>query len=742
MITKRIRRTASLVLVVFAASAIVASGEDLPTATETPDLVLVLSGGGARGAAHIGVLRVLEELHIAPDMIVGTSMGSIVGGLYAAGWSPDEIEDLLVSIDWNQVFSDRIPRDERSYRRKQDERPYLIPVKLRFGKGGLVLHSGLLGGQSLELLLRELEARSQPEKNFDELPVPFRAVATDLLTATPVVINNGSLATAMRASMAIPGIFAPVEINGQELADGGSVANLPVGVAQELGAKAIIAVDITSPLAKPDKDRPSFLDVIQQANDILTVANRRQDVKLLGADDVYIRPDLKGLSFIDFDRADEMVVLGEAAARMETDRLRRHAVSDDAWQAYISRQRRRPTDRIRVDRLRLDNDGRLNDDIELRALDIDPPLEVDPKELRKDIMRLHHLQPSGTIGFQVEDNEGKRELVISTPQPPFGRNSLQFGLGFLDDFQGDTGYSISARHQMLPINRNAGEWENFLKVGTISHLSSELYQPLSTDLRWFAATKLGITKRNQQLWFEGQPYATYRLETASWRLGGGRVFGNWGELALGAFVSDNRADLKTGDPFFPDFKEHLGGLDISFEVDTENSVMFPRSGTDVDIRFSRNLESFGSDRDSSRVHGRWSRALSFGEYTLSPYLEYGENFDPGAEFFDLFFLGGPGRLSGLGVAELYGEKLAFARLGAHRRLKRIDIGGIRVRLYAGLTLEAGNVFTYEASIDVAEFLVGGDVFVGAETPIGPLYLGYGYTQGGRYRWFLAVGDNF
>ncbi len=290
------------------------------SAEEDPKLVLVLSGGGARGITHIGVIRVLEELHIAPDLIVGTSMGSIIGGLYAAGWSPDEMEEIVQIIDWENIFTDRVDRSDRSFRRKQDDRPVLIQGRLHFDGIKPLMPSGVIRGQRLELALRIIEALSPAENDFDRLPIPFRAVAADIATGEAVVISEGSLATAMRASMSIPGALPPVGIDGRELVDGGITANLPVGIAQDLGAHEIIAVDISSPLLKEDDEEfESFLSIYTHLNSMLTVRNRDRDAALLRPDDVLIVPDLGDITFVSFDRVQETVAIGEEAART-TDR--------------------------------------------------------------------------------------------------------------------------------------------------------------------------------------------------------------------------------------------------------------------------------------------------------------------------------------------------------------------------------------------------------------------------------------
>lgn len=708
-----------------------------------PDLVLVLSGGGARGAAHIGVLRVLEEMHIAPDMVVGTSMGSIVGGLYAAGWSPDEIEELLVSIDWNAVFTDKVPRNELSFRRKQDDRPYLIDARLHLDEDGFYLPAGLISGQSMEILLQTLEARSRPEQDFDRLPIPFRAVATNIKTGEAVILDSGSLARAMRTSMSIPGLFPPVILDGQQLVDGGSVANLPIGIAQDLGAKSVIAIDISSPITRDDETLKNFFDIYKKLNALLTVSNRTTDVARLRPNDVLIRPELGDISFLAFDRATETVALGETAAKSAADQLLPFVASPSEWEAFLRRQRRPPTDTIHVDRVRLEGSGLINRSVAMTSLYIQPPADLDPEELRRDIMRLFHLRHSGIVSFRVDEVDGVQELVIDAPPPPYGRHSFQFGLGIFDDFEGNGEYTLSVRHQMLPANRRDGEWQTLLEIGSSSQFVSEFYQPLGPRLRWFVAPSINISRKRQDIWVNGNPWATYNLSQQEIRLSGGRVLGNHSEIRLGAFYSDNELDLQVGDPFFPNFEKNRAGFDLTYLHDTESSVMFPRSGGDTRIRLTRTLEAMGSESDQTQFSISMGHAWSFGEYTVVPYLEFGDNQDPETNnFTDLYFLGGPGRLSGLGNEELFGDSLILARIQSYRRLKKIDLAGISIRLYTGISLEAGNTFFFDESLALDKLLYGGTVFIGAETPIGPLYLGYGYTEGGRSRWYLAIGDHF
>jgi NTE family protein len=711
---------------------------------EEPKLVLVLSGGGARGIAHIGVIRVLEELHIAPDLIVGTSMGSIIGGLYAAGWSPDEMEEIVQVIDWKNIFTDRVDRKDRPFRRKQDDRPVLIQGRLYFDGLKPVMPSGVIKGQRLELALRIIEALSPAKTDFDQLPIPYRAVAADIATGEAAVISSGSLATAMRASMSVPGALPPVNLNGRDLVDGGITANLPIGIAQDLGAHKIIAVDISSPLLdEEDEEFESFMSVFTHLNSLLTVRNRDRDAALLQSDDVLIVPDLGDISFVSFDRVEDAVAIGEEAARLQIDELRKFSANEDRWISFDGRPRSQGMAPLEIDRIRLENTSRVDDRLVSKALTIRPPETLDWKSLGLDLLQLYNTRYFGVIGFHLEKvEEDVHELVIETPEPPHGRGSLQFGIGFLDDFDGGSTYHLQARHQYLPANHRGGEWETTVQIGTVAGAMTEFYQPLDWGMNWFVEPSLRYERGTQEIWFDGQAIAEYQFSGFDARLAAGRVLGRWGELRLSALTGDYRGSPRIGIPEFGSVEERRGGGEVRFRIDTEDSVVFPRSGGDVDLVYTVSSEALGADTHFERLWGKASYAWSFGENTVVPAVEYGQNLDPAESFFSAFFMGGLGRLSGLGDRELFGDTIALAKLVAYRRLLRFEAAGMKVKIYAGLSLEAGNAYFDGESVSWGNMLKGGSVFIGGDTFIGPIIFAYGRTEGNRDRFYFAIGDKF
>jgi NTE family protein len=332
--------------------------------------------------------------------------------------------------------------------------------------------------------------------------------------------------------------------------------------------------------------------------------------------------------------------------------------------------------------------------------------------------------------------------VIHTPPPDHGRGSLQFGVGYFDDLEGGADYQVSARHQLLPANRRGGEWENVLQLGSISLASSEFYQPLDAGMRWFVAPRIEFRRELLDLYLESRPVAEYRLDTAEARLAAGRVFGRWGELRAAAFLTDVYADPRIGDPRFPPADELRSGLELRFRVDTVDDVAFPRSGSEVEVVYTVSSSTLGSEADFERVWGSAAHSWSFGELTVTPHLEYGENLEQTFDVIDLYPLGGLFRLSGLGRNELLGQRVALARVLGYWRLLGIQFAGLGVRLYAGTSFEAGNVYSGDSPLTADSLRYGGSVWVGASTPLGPALLGWGLSEGGRDRFYILIGDRF
>ena len=328
--------------------------EGASTPSMRPKIGLVLGGGGAKGASHVGVLKVIEELRIPIDMVAGTSMGAIVAGLYASGLSPDEIGREMREMPWDDIFDDEPPRPDRPFRRKQDDEDYLVKRKPGVRDGKIKLPLGVIQGQKFALALNRLTLPVADVTDFDDLPVPFRAVASDIETGEKVVLGEGNLARSIHASMAVPGAFGPVEIDGRLLVDGGISDNLPIDVARDMGADVVIVVDLSEGL-KTAEEITSVLSMLGQLSALLTVRNVQEQLATLRPADVYIKPDLRDVKSTSFDKVAEAIGYGEEAARAVERQLLQYGSSPRVYEAYLSARNRLKPQAVVIDFIRFDN---------------------------------------------------------------------------------------------------------------------------------------------------------------------------------------------------------------------------------------------------------------------------------------------------------------------------------------------------------------------------------------------------
>lgn len=704
-------------------------------------VVLVLSGGGARGAAHVGVLEVLEELQVPVDMVVGTSMGAVVGGLYAAGWSPQDLVGIITAVDWVDVFADAVPHERKAFRRKLDDAEYLVRGSIRFDEGRPYLPLGAIQGRRIELLLRSLELQTAAAPDFDHLPIPFRAVAADLGSSEPVVLGSGSLAKAIRASMSIPGAFAPVEIGGRLLVDGGVAANLPVRIARELGGRRIIAVDISSPL-DPDAAQTNLFSVMRRMTAFLTSGNVRVDLAALGPEDVLVTPPLGDFTFIDFADMPEAIEAGRVGARAAADELRRFAVGDREWREWQAAHRRARSRNLRIDRLEVRNRSGLRDGIIAARLRRHVGTSLDVSALSADLMDLHGLELFGQIEVDVVEEGGERVLVAEVGPPPFGANSLRFGLSLQDDFESQVAYSLTVRHRLLPLNSRGGEWVNVVQLGETQAVTSELYQPLDDDLAWFVAPAAGYRREAWTLWDEGLPVSELWLRSVGGRLDGGRTLGSWGQVRLGAFWFDRQVDERIGPPGLVEFEGVDAGVRLLFETRTFDEVVFPRFGGALSVELAESLEALGAERDFTEAKLTADHAWTFGRVTVVPGLELYRSWGDNDSLFAVESLGGPSRLSGYGYREILGHELVLARAAGYAELFAVDLAGLETRLYTGASVEYGDAWLEDQEVSLGSLRWSGSVFVGADTLLGPMSLRYGRGERGRDRWYFNIGASF
>jgi NTE family protein len=420
-----------------------------------PRIGLVLSGGGARGLAHIGVIKVLEEMQVPVDFITGTSMGAIVGGLYASGLSPDDLEKLVTSMDWDDAFTDRPAVDELSFRRKEDSQRYKINVDLGYRDGKFALPKGVIQGQNLNIQIKKLLLHTADIQNFDNLRIPFRAIAADIETGDQVILRSGDLAKAMRASMSIPGVFAPVEIGDRLLVDGGIANNLPADIARQMGADIIIAVDIGTSL-RSRENLSSAASITAQVMTILIQKNVQAQLSSMKEKDILIQPVLGDIGTTDFSKAARAITIGYDAANKVRTQIASLAVSPDLYQNYLARQRKGSTDAPVIDYVRVENNSSLLPQVLSAQIETWPGRKLHTETLVKDLKRLYGLDTFERVDFRLENIRKQTGLVIEADKKSWGDTFIKFGFSMADNFKGESTYSMATSITKAGLNALGG----------------------------------------------------------------------------------------------------------------------------------------------------------------------------------------------------------------------------------------------------------------------------------------------
>jgi NTE family protein len=708
------------------------------SAARRPKVCVVLSGGGARGAAHVGVLKVLEELRVPIDCITGTSMGSLVGAAYATGTTVPEMEDVLAGISTELLFKERPPRQEQTIRRKLDDRMDFVGPEIGLRSWDLELPKGFVSGVQLETVLRAL-AKARGYRKFDELGIPFRAVATDLVTGKAVVFADGELANVMRASMSVPGAIAPAEFDGKILVDGGLTNNLPIDVARAMGADVVIAVNLGTPLA-PREQLNSILGISGQVINILTEQNVQISLAMLKATDILILPELGDFSAGDFDHLPKTVPIGEAAARKVADRLSRLSLPPAEYAALRARQLvASSTDTRPIDEIRFEHLSRVNAEAAKGVMDTKPGEPIDPKVLDADMRRLYGTGDFEHVNYRIIEEPGKRVLAVDAIEKSWGPNYLRFGLGFSTDLKGDTFFNLLASYRRTWIDSLGGEWRNDLQLGQTTAFVSEFYQPLDARQFFFVAPRVELERRVVPLFQGTQRLATYNVRYARAGLDVGSQFTRYGELRLGVLAGSLDASLSTGPPELapPAGRIQQGAFTSRLIFDQLDSAIFPRSGAAASAHLFASSASLGATDPYTKWDADGAAVWSFGEHTFNFGFKAGGKLGNDAlPRYDLFQWGGFAQQSGYPTGALVTDRFTFGRLLYYNKfIKQKLLEGV----YAGFSLEAGKYGTPLVPGSPTGFLKSASVFLGADTPVGPLYFGYGRSADRNSSFYLFLG---
>jgi NTE family protein len=735
----RNRRTGALTAGVLAFWTIAGSllGESPEGPPKRPKIGLALGGGGARGMAHIGVIRALEQQHIPIDYVAGTSMGAIIGGLYACGYTPDEMEALIKKIPWATLFDDAPERKDQSFRTKEDDFEHLIPLEFGIKKGGLVLPPGLIAGSKLGFVLGGATLPCSGVGSFDKLHIPFRAVATDIQTGEPFVMSSGNLARAMRASMAIPAIFTPVEIDGHLLVDGGLSQNLPVQTVQAMGADIVIAVNVGSSGAEVAPKPESVGAMIGRFIDLPLQQNTMASARLAN---IVITPDLTGYSSADFVRGARMIPLGEKATLADAAKLQQWAepVADSA--------------------ARLAAHGTMAPTLPvIDAIEIDPVPGMDPRRLAyrvhtktgkvldtvvlgHDLKRIFAMGNFSVVSYAIVEDGSRHILRITATPKSWGPTFLQLGLSLATDFQLNTAFGVTALVNATEMNSLGGQWKTTATFGSPLDLGTRFFQPLTYRGEVFLSPYAAWNQDLAYIFRDGDAVGTYQRTRGAVGMDLGYEFGTWGELRVGYTRAYGKGRRKVGDPGFPDVDWDEGGWTARMRVDQLDNVNLPHSGYFANIDYIANRQGLGSTESFDRFDARGLGVQTIGRWTGLARVAGGSGFGTRIPFYDEFQLGGLFRLSGRPVGQLTGNTYAMATLLLYYKIT--GGGAVIKNLSLGVSAEAGNTWEYRAPVTSAGMRTAGSIYLITDTIIGPFFFGYGRSGSGNSAAYMYLNRAF
>jgi NTE family protein len=738
-------RVSLLLLAVVIICRIAVCQDSAPTTNESairqprPVIGLALSGGGALGLTEIGVIRWMEENHIPVDRIAGTSMGGIIGSMYATGMSPEEIQKFAKKINWDQAFLPEPGYTDISYRRKQDRRDFLVAAPLGL-KQGLRGPNGINSGQAAGLLLDRIAYPNSEVTDFDDLPIPFRCVATDMQSGEAVVLHSGYLADAVRASMAIPGVFTPVEVNGRILADGGMVQNIPVETARDMGANTVIAIELHYPPGDVGQ-LSTLVGVLSRAIDVMITQNEHRSLALAQA---RVRIDMKGFAITDYNRVDELVELGYKAAASQSTELLRYAITDPSeWQQYLdARNGRKHSFPDKVEKIVVtggdsDTDGRIK---QLLTKEIEGPLSL-PK-LEEKLTRIAGEGRFDRLGYEGFTQNGVPALRVTAHEKTYGPPFVDLAVNVEGSGVAAFDFSAGTRITFMDLFHRGGEWRSDLLFGSSDLAATEYYQPLGHS-RFFVAPYLFASKYARNAFNGLTRIAVFGDERAGGGFDIGFNSGRRSEFRIGYELFDGKLAPLIGAAGLPIVHGSTGQFRARYVWDGQDSPSVPSRGSRIVGTLSRVLQSPDLAQAVTQLDVQSSTFIRLSDKTsLFTDVSGGSTFGGSAGPFQLFTLGGPFRLGAYLPDQFLGNHYAYTSFGFRRELYRLP-QLVGKRIYWGGWYEAGSTFGTQTN-DPGPVVVRGSFNLGviADTIVGPIALAGSISPTGQSRVNFSIGRLF
>jgi len=737
-------RAFAVALLALALLPALAQGQGAPR----PKVGLVLGGGGARGAAHLGVLEVLEALRIPVDCVAGTSMGALVAGAWVAGVSPTQMREELSRADWADMFQDNPDYADLNHRNKRLSQRFLPGSETGLKAGGAVTPPGVVSAQKIKLFFNRLVRADAGERRIEELPLPVSIIATDIGTGERIVLREGSLTQAMRASMSVPGLMAPLEMGGRKLVDGGLVDNLPVReVRERCGAEVVIAVNVGSPPLKPDEVR-GLLTVSAQVIALLTEQNVQATLAALKPQDIVIQPELGTITAADFERHADAALRGRIAAQANAERLRALSVDEAAWAAWLRRiadllpdpRRSRP----RIDEVQVVGLSLVSETVVRRYLSQAVGEPLDTQALDQALGRVYGDGWYERVDYTVQ-REGERNVLRVMPvEKGWGPDYLRLGLRLDSNLSQGSSYLLRAGYHRTWMVPMGAELLVVGELGSSTGASVEWMQPLSADRLWFADFSAEHRRERSDYFYLEQRVAEYRGVRTRLEVTGGLNLSLMGTVRAGWRQTRVSRELETGIDILAAVPERgSGGWLVAADLDRLDRLYFPRSGWSAAAEWYHGhaggpREAGSSDSDYSRTSLDLRGAMPWQNNVLGARLAWVGSPQGSLPLHDAGRLGGFLNLTAFASGQLIGDDVAYAHVRAERIIGRAPLG-LRGDMRLGLALESGKVAKPYTVQKRNGWLHSLAAYLGGETPLGPVYLGIGFGSGRSTNAYLFIG---
>ena len=725
----------ALVLLTVSMSSLIAVAQNAPPATKRLTIGVALEGGGALGLAHIGVLRWFEQHHIPIDYLSGNSMGALVGGMYATGKSPDELEQLVKGMDWPLVIGGQTPYEDLSYRRKEDARAMQDDLVIGF-KRGVTLPSGLSGGHQISLLIDRETLAYSAAKSFDDLPIPFRCVATDLVSLKAHVFSTGPLGMAMRSSMSLPAIFAPVHDGDRLYVDGALVDNLPTDLVRNMGPDVVIAIHLQVAPTTADEIR-SLFSVLGRS---ITVDTAGTELRGMEAADIVVKVDVQKFSSLEFDKAEAIIQKGMQAAEEKSKILMTYSLDQAAWDEYMAQRdarKRGPAGAPQFVRVEGSN-SEMNQRIEkfLQPLVGKP---IDTKKLDTLLTRLTGVGRFESASYGLTQNDGQVGLLVTVSEKNYAPPVLQTGFEVDGSQPENVTFTMAGRLTFLDIAGFGSELRTDFQFGNTYGIATELYKPFSQTSRWFFAPRVTASNSGEWIYSSNNPQADYRIGRAGGGVDIGYALNRFSELRVGYEIGYLDASLKLGTPQFPSVEGRVGASRFRFTNDHLDDPIIPRRGYLGELTFHWMDTSPGAPAAFPSLEARTEVFK-----TVSPrgsvflLAQGGSTLGYDQTGIPQYYLGGTAGLLAYGENEVRGDQYYLFRAGYLHELITLP-PFLGKGIYAVAFYEVGKMFDAPG---VSKLPNDGAAGVIAETAIGPLFIGGSVGDNGHDKWFFALGRVF